>query len=224
MIGFKPGEKARRIMQAASSSWWRRTRRSVLSSGKPGRFRVRGKLFAQKAAHSQGAKGAAVAMPLSRRVAVSPPKWGVMWRAWWGGLAESGLFMIVEGFIILRSGIGFLRELWFVGQEILARRVLSAPVDLASFKQEVLEGRLRSGSHHAQTRGGNWESVASEEGSLPGESVSAVHPVGLREEVERAKISFLDIEEEDLAEEELVDQAGALRSRLAAVTHEVAKE
>ncbi|MBF0160754.1 MAG: hypothetical protein HQL88_00565 [Magnetococcales bacterium] len=221
MNGFRPGQKVRRIMQAASSAWWRRSGRSLLSHDRHRRFRVRSALFAHRAEHNQGAKGATAELSSPRRTPLSPPKWRVIWRAWWGGLAESSLLRLVELFIIMRNGIGFLHELWLVGQELLARRLSLRPVDLHAFKQEVAEGRLQRACQ-AQARGRPWERREPEENNRLGGAL--LQPVALREEVERAKISFLDIEEEDLAEEELLDQAGALRSRLAAVSHEVDKQ
>ncbi|MEO5339350.1 MAG: hypothetical protein H7837_02360 [Magnetococcus sp. MYC-9] len=222
MSGFRPGQTLRRFVQGVSSAWRRRKARLSVSRDAQGMFRVRHKQrFAQKVDGNPTARGALHDPPSPRRVVAAGPKWEIRRREWLAGLAEGGLLKGVGCLIILRSSLGFLRELWLCGRELLLRRVVSAPVDFAAFKQDILAGRLQSGCL-SPGREPSWGKGGGPELSRLSEPM--LHPPpGMREEAERAKISFLDLEEEDLSEDLLEDQAGALRSRLAGVGSEEGK-
>ncbi len=206
-----------RIMQMTSSAWWRRKKRPTGPNDQSGSLRTRNQRFAQKVDSSQGARIAPRERPVPRRGGVPDPKWGVRAQEWLAILTERGLLWGVEGFIILKNGVGFWQDLWLAGREWVVRKIFPAPVNFESFAQDVLEGRLKSGCQTSE-RGSHWEKGGSGPVGLTVPHIP--HPAGLREEVERAKIFTLDSEEEDLSEDLLEDQAGALRSRLSGAGHE----
>ncbi|MEO5363052.1 MAG: hypothetical protein H7838_05450 [Magnetococcus sp. DMHC-8] len=217
MNWFRPGQKIHRIAQVVSLAWWRRRKKAAVPSDQQGRLRARHKPFAHKLDGSQGPKPSVRDALTPRRGATSSdPRWGMRVREMLTGLTEGVLLRVVALLIILKNVVGFWRDLWLSGQELLARWLLPAPVNLESFAEEVQAGRLKSGCHLPE-RGPNWERPEPDPAALTG---ALVHPVGLREEVERVKMSILDTEEEDLPDDLLEDQAGALRSRLAGVVRE----
>lgn len=216
MNGFRSGQKVRRIVHATSSAWWRRIKKPAALNGLPCRFGGRGKMFAQKVEGSQHVRCAPLDPPVLRRAVSSDYKWGVRVREWVAGLAERAILLVVGSCILLKDGGVFVRDLWLSGQELLARRLSPDLISFETFEKEVLEGRLQSGCQRLKKQP-NQERVGDDPLPTVG---STLHSFGLREEVERAKISFLDSEEEDLAEDILEDQAGALRSRLASVASE----
>ncbi|MBF0462766.1 MAG: hypothetical protein HQL87_15425 [Magnetococcales bacterium] len=215
MSGFRPGHKVRRIAQAASAAWWRRKKRSAGSSDPQARTSARHKSLAQK----PGNKGA-FHERAPRRSVVPDARWGVRSREWLAGMVERTLLRLLESLIILKNGFGFLRELWLIVRELVTRRISAAPVEFESFEKEIRESRLKLGC--ASTgREPSWErpSLAPVETLPVALSIGAFSSrIGLREEAELAKISNLDVEEEDLPEDHLEDQAGALRSRFSHVT------
>ena len=212
MNWFKPGQKVHRIAQAAG--WWRRRKRVALLSDHLGRLRMRNKLFAQKVEGSATGKGVPHDAPTLRRGVPADPKWGLRMREWLTGLTERTLLLVVESLLILKSVGGFWQDLWLSGRELLARKFSPADDPFATFQEDVLRGRLQSGCLTGE-REAHWERL--EVDPIPVAELPTLHRAGLREEVERAKIYNLDNEEEDLSEDILTDQAGALRSRLAGV-------
>lgn len=206
----------RRIARTASSAWWRRILKAAAWRGAPWQFGGRGKLFSQKSEDGQHLRCAPLDGHLSRRGTVSDYKWGVSVREWGAGLAEKTILLVVGSCILLKDGVAFVRDLWLSGQEWVARRLSPDLISFETFEKEVLEGRLQNGCQPLKSQPDRAH-VAEDPMTTTG---GAPHPFDLREEVERAKISFLDIEEEDLSEDVLEDQAGALRSRLASVASE----
>ncbi|MEO5348073.1 MAG: hypothetical protein H7836_00255 [Magnetococcus sp. YQC-3] len=217
MSWFKPGQKVHRIAQVASIGWWRRRKRVSLLSGHLGRFRMRNKLFAQKVDASAAAKGASHDAPPLRRGVSADPKWGLRMREWSTGLTERTLLLLVESLLLMKSVGGFWQDLWLAGRELLSRRFSPVADPFLTFQEDVLRGRMQNGCRTGE-RDAHWERV--EVDPIAVAELPILQRTGLREEVERAKIFTLDSEEEDLPEDLLTDQAGALRSRLAGTAHE----
>ena len=117
----------------------------------------------------------------------------------------SGLFLlIVILVIVIKSSTEFLLDLWLSGWELLSRAVFSGNRHLDS-KKMILDEPQEQGADHSPDM-----VVCSEQ-----DMIWVDEKVDSREEVETAKIAILAIEEENLPEEQLDDQAGALRSMLA---------
>ena len=115
-------------------------------------------------------------------------------------------------FIVLKNGGEFLLDLLLSGWELISRRFYPIETEFKMLDVETSCGRP------------DFDIFAKEDPVIPTrleeDHLWDEEPIPEREVVERAKISILATEEEDLPEALLEDQAGALRSRLAAVTHE----
>ncbi|MBF0400990.1 MAG: hypothetical protein HQL90_09510 [Magnetococcales bacterium] len=219
MNGFKPGQRVRRLAQVASFAWWRRNKKSALSSDSQGRFFGRSKSFAQKVDINPPSRSTPLEGAVARRGAILDYKWGLLGRELLMGLVEKAILLVVGSFILLKNGLGFVRDLWLSGRELVVRRFVPDTFSFATFEREVLEGRMQQACQVLEKQP-NRGQVG---GRDPAAVMASLQSYGLREEVERAKISFLDTEEEDLPEDVLEDQAGALRSRLAAAAQEEIK-
>lgn len=125
---------------------------------------------------------------------------------------DAGFLGAVWFFIVLKNGGEFLLDLLLSGWELVSRRFYHIENEFKMLDAETSHGRPDLDVFV--------EGDAIIPAGLEEEHPWDEEPIPEREEVERAKISVLATEEEDLPEALLEDQAGALRSRLTAATHE----
>ena len=198
MNWFKPRQSVRRVMPTLSTPGrWRRKGISAVPKDQKVWLRARKKGGGKKVETLSTQRG------VSR-------KWGVGSRQWLANRVESWFLLTVSFFIVLKSGTEFLLDLFLSGWELLARGV--APLDDVF---DPFDDIAVTDHSKGETPLDDLEL----EGRVAWAEETHVH----REDVEMAKMFVLATEEKDLPEELLGDQAGALRSMLAAVPHEDAK-
>ncbi|WP_130470477.1 hypothetical protein [Candidatus Magnetaquicoccus inordinatus] len=215
MSGWKSGQSGKRLLPNLSSLWGRRRKKPLYVAESGGRWRGRNHTFAQKLEGHLTAIGKRTASheaSISRRSGGEMRR-GVRWREILATLAERFLLWLLTGIVFLKNILSFWRDVGMILRELLLRRMLYPPFSFATFAREVQAARLESACRTASLR--REPGLHSPEGQAMARGSSLLLPtLEEREEVERAKMFDLDSEEEDLSDEELTDQAWALRSRL----------
>ena len=197
MSWFKPKHSFRRVTHSVGGGWGR-GKRSLRNEQKM-LSRLRETRFSPKFE-----KGSAQR--------VTSRRWGVGIRQWLTGRVERGFLLTVGFFIVLKNGGRFLLDLLLSGWELATRRAYHVEKEFDTLNEAEWDGNPDVDFFVSQ----DVDLELDLEENRSWDEETAVY----REEVEMSKISTLATEEKDLSRELLDDQAGALRSRLAAIAHE----
>ncbi|MBF0184617.1 MAG: hypothetical protein HQM06_09550 [Magnetococcales bacterium] len=219
MKGWKSAQTGHRFLPRAVTDWWRRKKRAQQAQEASGRWRGRGHSLSQKLEGHLTAMGKRRSAPeaVASRRAGGESRRGIRGREWLAVLTERVLLWLLTGIVLLKNIVDFWIDVWLISREWLLRRLLYPPFAFDTFASEVQVGRLHAGSQSvARRREPGWQAEDTE----PVVARAALPTVEGREEAERAKIFGLDVEEEELSDDELTDQAWALRTRLAASSRE----